>query len=148
MKTLLDPVCYERVLTRFRGLSPEAPARWGQLTAPRMLAHLSDQMRHALGDAPVPPSPGVLRWPLVKQAVMYWLPWPKGRIRGSPEMFLTAPTTWSADLATFESLLGRFVGETTQVEWPDHPFFGSMTRQSWGRFCHRHFDHHLCQFGA
>jgi len=29
-----------------------------------------------------------------------------------------------------------------------HAFFGPMTRQSWGYFCHRHFDYHLRQFGA
>jgi len=148
MKTILDLACYERMLTRFRGLSPEAPARWGQMNAPKMLAHLCDQMRHTLGDAPVTPHRTMLHWPPLKQIVMYWLPWPKGKIKGPPEAFLTPPTSWSADLATFESLLARFVGQGAQVEWAEHPFFGRMTHRSWGRFCHRHFDHHLRQFGA
>ncbi len=99
MKTVLDPACYARLLTRFRGLSPDAPARWGRMNAPRMLAHLCDQMRHTLGDTPVVPHRTVLHWPVVKQVVMYWLPWPKARIKGLPEAFLTPPTTWHADLA-------------------------------------------------
>ena len=49
MKTLLDPVWYEGVLTRARALRPETPARWGRVTAPQMLAHLCDQMRYARG---------------------------------------------------------------------------------------------------
>jgi len=147
VRTLLDRECHARVLTRLRSLSPEAPARWGRLNAPRMLVHLSDQVRSTLGDVQVAPIPGVLRWPLVKQVVMYWLPWPKERIKGPPEMFLTPPGDWIADLATFESLLDRFVRDTRAV-WPDHPFFGAMTHRSWGRFCHRHIDYHLRQFGA
>ncbi len=29
-----------------------------------------------------------------------------------------------------------------------HPFFGSMTRSSWGVLGYKHFDHHLRQFGV
>jgi hypothetical protein len=147
MKTLLDPACLTDVRARLRSLSPETPAGWGRLTAPRMLVHLSDQVRCTLGDVQVAPIPGVLRWPLVKQAVMYWLPWPKEKIKAPPEMFLTPPAEWSDDRATFEMLLDRFVHDTRAV-WPDHPFFGPMTHISWGRFCHRHIDYHLRQFGA
>jgi hypothetical protein len=146
MKTLLDPTCRARLFARFRALRPESPPRWGTLTAPRMITHLSDQVRYTLGNAHLRIPSGMLRWPIVKQAVMYWVPWPKGRIKGPPEMFLTAPTTWNTDLATLESLIDRFVTQTSRVTWPDHPFFGSMTHRSWGRFCHRHFDHHLDQF--
>jgi hypothetical protein len=118
------------------------------MSAPQMLTHLSDQMRHTLGDARAAPRPGPLRWPILKQLVMYWLPWPKGHVRGPPEAFVTAPTTWSADLGTFETLIWRFVEAEDRVRWPEHALFGSMTRRSWGYFCHRHFDYHLRQFGA
>ena len=148
MKTLLDPACRQALVARFRSLQPDAPARWGRLNAPRMLTHLSDQLRYTLGDIQVPIQRGPLRWPVLKQLVMYWLPWPKGRIKGPPEMFATTPAEWSADLAGFETLLTRFVESSPRAEWPDHPVFGVMTHQSWGRFCHRHFDYHLHQFGA
>ena len=118
------------------------------MTAPQMLAHLSDQMRHTLGDATAAPRPGPLRWPLVRHVVMFWLPWPHGRVQGPPEAFVTLPTTWTADLATFERLVDRFVQQEERHDWPEHAFFGPMTRRSWGAFCHRHFDYHLQQFGA
>jgi hypothetical protein len=118
------------------------------MNAPKMLAHLSDQMRHALGDARAAPQRGPLRLPIVKHVVMYWLPWPKGRIKGPPEAFLTQPTTWERDLATLLGLVDRLVSDDERATWPDHPIFGSMSRQSWARFSHRHFDHHLRQFGV
>jgi hypothetical protein len=118
------------------------------MSAGQMLAHLSDQMRHTLGDAHAAPRPGPLRWPVLKQAVMYWMPWPKGRVQGPPEAFLTRPTTWTADLEAFEALVQRFLAQEDRAEWPEHALFGHMTRQSWGWFCYRHFDYHLRQFGA
>jgi hypothetical protein len=113
-----------------------------------MLTHLSDQMRHTLGDARAAPRSGPLRWPVVRQLAMFWLPWPRGRAKGPPEAFLTGPTTWEADLAGFERLIARFVESEDQATWPEHALFGPMTRRSWGRFCHRHFDYHLRQFGV
>jgi uncharacterized protein DUF1569 len=118
------------------------------MTAPQMLVHLSDQMRHTLGDAPAAPCPGPLRWPLFRHVAMFWLPWPHGRAKGPPEAFLTRPTTWAVDLTTFESLVERFVQQENRTEWPEHALFGPMTRRTWGQFCHRHFAYHLRQFGA
>lgn len=147
MRSLLDHEDRRRILARFRALKPESPALWGRMNAPKMLAHLSDQMRHALGDAPTAPQRGPLRLPIFKHVVMYWLPWPKGRIKGPPEAFLTQPTTWEADLATLMALVDRFVGDEREA-WPDHAIFGSMSHRSWGWFSHRHFDPHLRQFGV
>jgi hypothetical protein len=118
------------------------------MAAPEMLAHLSDQMRHTLGEVPVAPRHGPLRWPIVKQAVMYWLPWPRGRVQGPPEAFATRPTRWEDDLVGFEALVARFVSQGQRTDWPEHAFFGRMSRRSWGRFCHRHIDYHLRQFGV
>jgi hypothetical protein len=118
------------------------------MTAPQMLTHLSDQMRHTLGDARAAPRPGPLRLPIIRQLVMYWIPWPRGRVQGPPEAFLTRPTTWEADLNTFDRLVQRFVEAEDRLDWPEHAFFGAMSRRSWGRFIHRHFDYHLRQFGG
>ena len=118
------------------------------MTAPQMLAHLSDQMRHTLGDARAAPRPGPLRWPILKQLVIHWLPWPKGRVQGPPEAFLTQPTTWDVDLVTFEGLVQRFVLAEDRTDWPEHAFFGHMTYRCWGFFCYRHCDYHLQQSGV
>jgi len=148
MRTILDEGDRAGLLRRFRSLRPDTPPRWGRMSASQMLTHLSDQLRHALGDASAAAQPGPLWWPGIKQIVMYWLPWPRGRVNGPPEAFLTQPTEWAGDLATFEALLARFVAQRERTEWPGHALFGPMTRTSWGRFSHRHFDYHLKQFGA
>lgn len=136
------------MVTRLRSLMPEKERRWGRMTAPQMVAHLSDQMRHCLGEGTPKPRAGVLRWPPVRFAAIYLLPWPKGKIKGPPEAFLTPPTSWAADVAELEALLQRFAASDPNSAWPDHALFGHMTGRRWGVFVHKHFDHHFRQFGV
>jgi hypothetical protein len=146
-RTMFDEACRRTMVARLRRLQPDAPRRWGRMTAPQMVAHLSDQMRHALKDAPVSARPGYLRWSAVRYLSIYILPWPKGRIRGPSEAFLTKPASWEADVAALEDLLDRFVAVGPHQAWPDHALFGRMSGADWGVFVHKHFDHHLRQFG-
>jgi hypothetical protein len=118
------------------------------MSAPQMVAHLTDQMRHVLGDEAVADRPGPLRWPLVRFASIYLLPWPKGRIKGPPEAFMTQPKSWAADMGQLEELLERFAARDRKDSWPDHALFGQMNGRDWGVFIHKHFNHHLRQFGA
>lgn len=136
------------ILARLRSLTADAPARWGRMSAPRMVVHLTDQMTHALGDVPSVWRPNPLSWPIVKQLVRDVLPWPKGRAKGPPEAFVTEPAEWEADLARLIGMVERFGKRSPGEDWPDHILFGRMTGAAWGRFCHKHFDHHLRQFGV
>lgn len=150
MPTLFDRDCRTGLLARLQSLHPEVPPRWGRLTAPRMVTHLSDQMRLTLGDLPAPPVRRDSPWrhPVLKQAGLYLLPWPRGRIRGPREAFATRPADWAADLAALESLMDRFAVRGPIGRWPPHPYFGPLNGRQWGVFCFRHFHHHLSQFGV
>lgn len=148
MPSLFDEACRAETLARLRRLTPESERRWGTMTAPRMVAHLIDQMSHTLGDKPVAPMPGLIRNPVMKFLVLYVIPWPKGRIKGPPEAFLTQPSDWAADVAKLEDSVNRLAKRGPGGAWPDHPKFGPMSGKDWGVFCAKHFDHHLRQFGV
>ncbi len=148
MRTMFDKTTHAAVIDRIRRLRPDAPRRWGRMTAPEMIVHLSDQMRHTLGEATAQGRPGALRNPLVRHLVIYWLPWPKGKVKGPPEAFITKPTNWENDVSTLIDLVERFVARGKSGEWPEHALFGRMTGKRWGVFCHKHFNHHLSQFGV
>ena len=85
---------------------------------------------------------------MVRYASIYLMPWPKGRIKGSREAFLTQPTAWEADVAALEGLVQRFVARGPGARWPEHALMGPMSGRDWGVFVHKHFDHHLRQFGV
>ena len=148
MPTMFHQATHAEVVNRIQQLRPDAQRLWGRMTAPEMIAHLSDQMHHTLGDVTVNGIPGRLRNPLLRYLVIYWLPWPKGRVKGPPEAFVTKPTSWEADVTTLLELVDRFVERGPGGEWPEHALFGRMTGKDWGVFCHKHFNHHLSQFGV
>jgi len=147
-RSMFNDSCRQTMLARLRRLTSDSQRRWGRMTAPQMVAHLTDQMHHALGDSPVKAGPGYLRWSAVRIASIYLLPWPKGRIRGPSEAFMTQPTSWDADVGGLETLLERFSASEPGSRWPDHALFGRMSGSDWGVFVHKHFDHHLRQFGV
>ncbi len=146
--TIFDDACRQRIVARFEALRPDARARWGRMSAPQMVAHLTDQMHHALGDSPVEARSGPLRWPPVRWLSIYLVPWPKGKIQGPPEAFTTQPVSWDADVGGLLALVERFAARGARADWPHHALFGAMTGRDWGVFVHKHFDHHLRQFGA
>ena len=138
----------QEMLARLRRLTPDSPGLWGRMSAPRMVTHLVDQMRYTLGDIPATMRPGLWRHQPAKFVALYLLPWPKGRIEGPPEMFVTPPASWEHDVAALETLVRRFADQDRARAWPEHPFLGRLSGWQWGVFVHRHFDHHVRQFGG
>ena len=148
LRTILNPSHRKDLFDRLARLDPSQAPVWGRMTSPSMVAHLCDQMRMPFNDKPSARSPGVPRNFLLRQLVLYLLPWPKGTVQGPPEAFHTEPGILSDDLATLRQLVDQFVSAPPDRNWPDHPNFGHMSRRDWGVFCYRHFDHHLQQFGV
>lgn len=148
LRTILSPLHRKDLFARLERLDPSQAPLWGRMTAPSMLAHLCDQMRMPFNDSPSARIPGVPRQLVMRQLILYFLPWPKGTIQGPPEAFHTEPGHWSDDLATVKKLVEQFVNAPPDRHWPDQPNFGRMSRRDWGVFCYRHFDHHLRQFGV
>jgi hypothetical protein len=144
--TLLDDEDRSLLLQRLRRVRPDATPTWGGLTAPRMLCHVADQMRVALGDVPTRPVHTFVSRTLVKHLVVNTgLRPPRGKIKTAPEMLASRPTSWEADLAACVGLAER-VGRGTATAV--HPAFGPLSPEEWGRLCWKHLDHHLVQFGA
>ena len=132
------------------------------MTARRMVCHVADQLRVALGDIEVRTrqlglrfgdrevkvSPGLLWFLFGRRILVHWLPWPKSRIGAPPEMLTTTPGEWGQDIAALHALIDR-VGEKDETEtWGAHPVFGAISGQEWGLLCWKHLDYHLRQFDA
>lgn len=148
MRNLLNPKNRQQILDRIGDLEPDLPPLWGRMNAPRMVVHLCDQMRLTLGGVEVAPIPSYARYPVMRELLLYVLPWPKGKVRGPREAFVTKPGEWEEGVATLVDLIHRYVEEDPFPTYPNHPIFGRMGRRDWGVLCYRHIDHHLRQFGV
>jgi len=155
MKTLCRTRDYDAIMVRLRRLRPDSPRRWGRMTAPQMVAHLTDAFRNLLGERftskPARPAPLVGRT-IVKWVAIYApLPWPKG-IRTRPETDQeiggTPPTAdFAADVLALEHACRRFLVAGERGPRAPHFMFGPLTEAQWCRWAYLHMDHHLRQFG-
>lgn len=147
MPTLRDPSDRAAFFARLDALTPEHERLWGTMTATRMLSHVSDQLRVALGDLPSRPrNAGFLTRRVIKPLVLYGiLKAPRGKVQTVSEMLSTPETDFEQDMATLRRLIERLA---TAEETAPHPVFGPMSPREWGRLSAVHLDHHLRQFGV
>lgn len=147
MPSMFDYSTREQFLRRIRKLTPQSQRRWGTMSPDKMVCHLSDQLRLALGELAARPIAGPMRLAPFRWFAIDVMPWPHG-IKGPRESFTTQPLNWDRDVSTLRSLLEQFAARAGQSEWPEHPMFGRMSGSLWGRLTCKHFDHHLRQFGV
>lgn len=148
MPSLHDDATRAVIRQRLHTLAPERTGAWGRMTAPQMLAHLTDALRLAFGDLPcVPKNVPLARVFPVKHLILYVLPFPKGAPTAR-ELVARPPAEWPQELAACCEQLERFASASAPSHWPAHPLFGRLTGAQWGVLAYRHMDHHLRQFGV
>ncbi|HEX2723876.1 MAG TPA: DUF1569 domain-containing protein [Gemmatimonadaceae bacterium] len=147
MKTLWDESSRDELKKRLGLLQADTKPLWGGMNAPQMVAHLGSSMQMATGELKVAPKKLPIRFPPLKQLIIYWLPWPKGTPT-APELLTNEPAEWAEGIARLRRGIDRFGARKRDGAWPDHPAFGRMTHRSWGVLAYRHIDHHFRQFGV
>jgi hypothetical protein len=147
MKSIWQEQDRQEITERVGRVAPDRPAAWGKFTAPKMICHLADSLKMAMGDLPVPSKHLPIRYPPLKQLIIYVAPFPKSAPT-APELLSRAPREWANDVADVQALLARAGSARTTDTWPEHPAFGKLTKRAWGVLIYRHMDHHLKQFGA
>jgi hypothetical protein len=153
MKTLARERDRDEILRRLRHLRPDSVRRWGKMSAPQMVCHLSDSFRIVTGQMTASPASGPLQRTVVKWIALYVpLPWPGG-IQTRPEIDQlldagTRPGDFATNVAELEAMTVRFATDRMGCARHPHPIFGTMSERAWMRWGYLHMDHHLRQFGA
>ena len=147
MASMFNRDTRDRFRKRVYQLTPAHERRWGTMSSQKMICHLGDQLRLALGEIDGKPMPGPMHYAPMRWLAIYVIPWPHG-FKGPPETFTTRSGEWEKDLTALDSLLEEFAARKGQRKWPDHPVFGKMSGPSWAALTCKHFDHHLRQFGV
>lgn len=148
MRTMWDAESARDIRERVAQLTPERTRRWGRMSVQQMVCHLSESLKMAIGDLQVAPKRLPLRYPPLKQLVVYVAPFPRNAPT-APELTIAAtPRPWADDIATLQRLIDRFTAHPVDAEWQEHPAFGRLSRRAWGVLAYRHLDHHLRQFGV
>lgn len=147
MKTLFDEQHRTALIARIERLTVDARPAWGKMNAERMLTHLVESMRMAIGELPTKPKNRFIRYAPFRQLFVYLLPWPKGAPT-APELIPSDSCTLAESRRELVRLCAEFGSRNMQQDWPRHPAFGDLGRKGWGVLAWRHIDHHLRQFGV
>ena len=150
MPSLLDPGVAEATRARVAQLEADTPRRWGKMDAARMLCHLTDAFRVALGEQEVPAKWTPFRFYPLRWLFAYTLPWPKGRLPTMKEFLSTKPAAeFARDVEAWNAALDRFLARARSAEpLSPHPAMGRLSNQEWAKLSWFHHDHHLRQFGV
>ena len=147
MKTIWNGDRHRELQERIARLSPTAPAQWGKMNARQMVIHLSDALKMSGGEMAVAPKRLPIRYPPLKQLIIYWLPFPKSAPT-APELLSRRATEWHGEMQELKQELERFTQRGPSGPFVPHPAFGKLTPRAWGVLVYRHTDHHLKQFGV
>lgn len=145
-KTLLDPQVEREMQDRLLKLAPDAPGRWGRMSAAQMLRHLAGGIRMATGDLRIARRETPLRLFPIKQLIVFILPFPHGAPT-APALVVKDEVDFEAERRTVAELIGAFAKRDIEA-WPEHPAFGPLNRNQWGVMVWKHVDHHFRQFGV
>jgi hypothetical protein len=145
-RSITNPEDFNPLIERLGRLRPDGKAGWGTLDAPRMLCHLADGLRVALGELPTVPQHSWLSRTLGRFVVVHtgFKP-PPGKVQTAPEMLTSRPATWQSDVDACKQLAARVASGAANAV---HPAFGPLSPQEWGQLSWKHIDHHLRQFGV
>jgi hypothetical protein len=148
MPSLWQPAARAQLRARLAALRPDATPQWGRMNAPQMLAHVNDALRMATGDLPVAARKLPVRFPPLKQLMIYVLPFPKGVPTARELLARGDGAQFAQETAAFPGVLERFASWPAGTRMPAHPAFGALTRRAWGVLAYRHVDHHFRQFAV
>lgn len=148
MGTVLNERQRAAILSRLRSLSSSSTRRWGRLDLAGMLQHLRLSAQMTLGELPVA---SVNKRPFqvfpLKHLILYVAPFPKGAPTAR-ELIPAGPASFEEERAAVLTMVERIGTGPSEGVGPEHPLLGRLTWREWGVVTHKHFDHHLQQFGA
>lgn len=137
-----------RLDARIGRLAPDNRAQFGVMTPATMVCHLIDSLQVATGAVPAGAKHTFMANPVVRWLIIYLMPWPKAKAKTVPEMLRTKPSAWDADIARLRRELAAAAERGPHGQWAAHPAFGKLRGKDYGCLIHKHFDHHLGQFGV
>src|SRR5271165_1101110 len=111
MKTLLNAVDRDEILRRLSNVRADSQRRWGRMSAPQMICHLSDSFRSALGEKSVSSATNFFKRTVMKRLALTLPVWPHG-VRTRPEMDQeqsgTPPAEFAADVQQLRVFFDRY----------------------------------------
>jgi hypothetical protein len=119
------------------------------MDAAQMLAHCKEAFKVPLSNTQIPRMfmGRLLSW-MMKSKLYNEVPWGKN-LPTAPNFLIKDQRNFDVEKHELNKLITQFykAGPDNVGNFP-HPFFGTLTKEQWGKSMYKHLDHHLKQFGV
>ena len=149
MKSLFNEAAFTEIKSRLDALNENSERQWGKMDAAQMMNHCQEPLRIPLGKSTMK-KPGFLLRLMAKmyKGAMYGdKPWKKN-LRTAPGFAVTDPKEFRSEKEKLSALIDEFHQMKSRETMPDHPAFGTFSKEQWGKMHYKHLDHHFRQFGV
>lgn len=149
MKSLFDNVVFDEVVLRINTLNTQTQRKWGKMDVAQMLAHCKEAFKVPLSDQKMPRMfSGLLFGWMIKKKLYNDEHWKKN-LPTAPEFIILDIRDFETEKQQLLELINLFhtKGPDNVGNFP-HPFFGTYTKEQWGKSMYKHLDHHLKQFAV
>lgn len=142
---------YTDAISFFKTLKGDEHPAWGLMNAQQMIEHLCDSVAIANGNAPLPMHTAedqVVKWKTFAMSDKDFKPNTPNALLGEnpPQVQCASITIAINELENQLVKLHEFY-KTNPERTEMNPFFGSLNYAEWVHLFHKHFRHHLRQFG-
>ena len=149
MKSLFEKDTYNEVIQRIGKLNTQSQRQWGKMDAAQMMAHCKEAFKVPLSDRKYPRlfMGRMMGW-MMKSKMFNESPWGKN-LPTAPDFLIKDRRDFELEKKELAGLINKFnsAGPDNIGKYP-HPFFGTFTKEQWGKAMYKHLDHHLRQFGV
>jgi hypothetical protein len=147
MKSLLDKETFSEVKDRLNKLNENSERQWGKMTPAQMARHCQFPLKIMLGHDKYDLKPNWLVNLLFKKSMYNDKLWRKN-LPTVKRFKQTKDRDFTQEKAKLEALVDEIGSKIDKENWGDHPAFGKLTNEQWGKMQYKHLDHHLRQFGV
>jgi len=141
----------DQYTTVLRGLSADAPRKWGKMNVQQMIEHMADYVRIASGKTLMEIVTPEDRLPRLRGFLESEKPFPENtpNVLMPEEPLPTRHSSKDEAINELQAELGHFfqVHEQEAGKVTPNPFFGDLVYEQQVQLLHKHATHHLRQFG-
>ena len=147
MKSFFNSGVYDEIISRVNQLNEDTPALWGRMNPAQMMHHCQMPLHIILEKNDYGVKPNWLINLLFKKSMYSDKLWRKN-MPTAKGFAVKGDHDFNNEKEELLNLLTELNRHKNRTEWQDHPAFGKLTKDQWGKMQYKHLDHHLRQFGV
>ncbi|HTA62399.1 MAG TPA: DUF1569 domain-containing protein [Bacteroidia bacterium] len=146
MKSILDEVTKNEIVSRVNLLTENSQAKWGKMSVAQMIKHCAQWDEMALGKKKYKQSfIGKLFGKIALKDMLKDEP-VKKNLPTVPSFKINEVVNFAEEKSKWIKLLDEYKNLSDSGFM--HPFFGKITKENTGYLAYKHMDHHLRQFNV